>query len=215
MAYLVSAVISQIRTVTEHDVDLQVTDTQFVPLIDSEYQRIRRQLGDLVPDLYTKVTADFTLGAGITAQDLSAAPTSITDLGKLRSVEIKDGTFYRAVPLAAFIAEGIAGYLCWRQRGATTIDFFPVELVSGQTFRAKYVSQPASVTATSDSLDIPAGADGIIVERVAARGVRNRFEEDANPHLQQAAALWQELRESLSMFYNGTPQTVEDISGRY
>jgi hypothetical protein len=213
VAILLSDIEASVRAATDHDTDTQVTQAQAYAWINEEYFALRRRLADAVPDLYTKVSADFTLGAGITSQDVTAAPLSLSDFAKPRIVEIKNSPFYSPLETAGFMTADWGGSLSWRLRG-TTIDLYPQDFVPGKTFRVKYITKPAKLVNPNDPVDVPDGAERVLVESVAAR-IRVRLDDDPSFHLQMRDKYWAEIRDSLVRQYVSTPQTIVDITGRY
>lgn len=215
-SYVLSSIITDVRTVTLHDSDTQITDTQLVALLKAEYALLRRRLADIVPDLYTVYSASWTLTQGGTnSQDLSASPVSATDVSKIQAVERQDasgsGVWY-PVPLAPRLTADVSGTIRWRQRGATIVDIFPPLSAAG-IYRAIYTSNGGiNSWTTSTAIDIPDGADAYLRERVAAT-VRVRFGDDPSPHLTLAADLWTQLRDYLKVQNPATPNQIIDATG--
>ena len=161
--------------------------------VNEEYQALRRRLADAVPDLYTKVTADFTVAASTYSVDLSASPISLTDFGKVRVVERKESGQYYPLEVAAAMAPG------------------DLDSCIAGTYRVRYVTKPAKLTAGTDVLEIPDGAERVLVESIAAR-LRVREQEDPSPHIRWREQAWTEIRDSLVQQYVSTPQEVEVVA---
>jgi hypothetical protein len=218
--FTVSDLIADIRASTDHDSDEQVTDAQLIVWIRGRYKKLRRRLGDLVPDLFTKITADFTITAGNSSFDLSTSPTSVADMGKLLVVEKKTGADYTPLSLAPIMTADVIPYLSFRQRGNATVDIFP-KPAAPATYRAKYIGNgsPGAVTATDSTLELPEEAGDVLAQDVCAR-VRVRFEEDPSPHYENTPdgrrepLGWAELRDGLCRLYPATPQTIAVVRGR-
>lgn len=181
-----------IRAVCDRDGDTAVTDAQLTVWANQEYAIVRRRLADSVPDPFTKIK-DFTLASGNT-QDVTAAPMSLTDFGKLLSLSRLSGTSYQQLMLAPLgsVYDG------------TGLD------ASG-SYRARYLTKAATLAGT-DPVDLPDGADGIVRERVAAR-LRVRFDEDPKEHKAFAQELFAETVASLRVLYPATPYPgIIDVS---
>lgn len=208
--YAASAIATDIRASTDHDSDTQVTDAQLWPWISSSYHVLRRKIADIAPELFTGISADLTVAAGASTIALS----SITDLGKIRTVERKDGSVYTALPLAPFEHGSHPAHLSWRLRaavGADVVDLAPADLAPG-TYRVRYLTKGVAINDSGDNLILPEGGDRVVVEEVAAR-VRVRFEEDPTPHLVAAKAAWEELRQGLVRLYANTSIPIVDVRG--
>lgn len=186
---------ASVRAATDQDVSGPVTQVTIYQFVNEELPSLRRRLGDLVPDLYTAYTADFTVAAGVYSVDLSAAPISLTDFGKVRTVERKESGQYYPLSVAPALGPG-------------TLD----PAVAG-TYRVSYVTKPAALTASGNPVPLPDGAERVLVESVAAR-VRARVEEDPGFHLRMRDQAWAELRDSLISQYLSTPQSVVCVPAR-
>lgn len=212
--YVPSTLITEVRAVTDHDTDTQVTDAQILSWMDPILQALQRQCADLAPDLFTAVSDDFAIAAGASSQDLASAPLSLGDvLGKIRSVERKQSaTVYYAIPQYHVLVGTMAASLSWRQLGETTILFRP-PLAAPGTYRVQYLLKCPPLALVSTAFSVPHGADSVIVERLAAK-VRMRFEEDPTPHVNAANQAWKDLRAWL-IRQSSTPARVWDVTGRY
>lgn len=204
-----------IRGQTNHDTDTQVTQDQIYLWINEELPVLARRLANVIPDRYTKLSPDFTIVAG-NSQDLTAAPTSLTDFSRIRCVQVKSGTIYGDLDLAPNVSPETVGWLCWRQRGASTVDLFPLQLVSGQTYRVKYIYKPApgSKAAPGLTIDLPDGCEQAINALVAMR-CRHRDDDDFSLFERERERVWQVLVQSLLPFYMDQPQGIVDVTGRY
>lgn len=198
MAVLVSTVMTNVRTLTDHDTDVQVQDPQLVSLIDVEYQLLRRQVSDLRPDLYMKLSPTFTLTAASNAQDLTASPVSLTDLDKVQSVEMYTSSTWVALEPGNIVERELGpyprrgrGYLAY----GTTVEVCPAAFADG-TFRVRYIAAPVAITDSTQTLNLPPGGEKVLQERVAI-SVRARFEEDPAIHIAQASAAWDVLQSTL------------------
>jgi hypothetical protein len=190
-----------------------VSDTLIVLWLNEALPVLWRRVADLLPDFFEKITADFTLGAGVTTMDLSGAPLSLTDFGKIIEVQQKVGADYFELPVARQTNPEQSFTLSYKRRGANTLDFYPLVSAPGQTFRVRYVSkQPTLAVASPNAvLGLPDGCEGALVQEVSAR-VRGRMEEDPTFHLQVRESAWKDLRMSLIREYLGQsiPVTCND-----
>jgi hypothetical protein len=209
-SFLASAIITDIRATTQKTIG-PLPDADLLPWINASYQVLRRKLADLIPDFYTRVTADFTIASPASSQDLAAAPLSLTDVGKLRTVERKEGADYYPMQMVGVAWGSRAHRLSWRQRGETTIEVVPAELAPG-TYRVKYLEKPIVIDGTGDTLVLPDGGDAIVVEEASAR-VRVAFEEDPSPHQRLAKSAWDELSQSLMRMYPSAPIQIRNVYG--
>lgn len=208
-------VIASIRAAVDHDTDNQGgTDAQLTAWINEEYQTLRRQINDLIPDLYTALSGEFTLAAGVTTFAPGGPPLNLgPTLEKIRAVEYKEGgTDFRPLPLAPFFTSGFVSYRSWRLLFGPTIEFLPPRDTAG-TYRIRYTLKAAVLSGSADVL-LPDGAEKVLAERVAAR-VRVRLEESPVSHLAAADAAWAELQDSLFRTYLSAPIPVEDVTGVY
>jgi hypothetical protein len=213
---LLSDLETSIRAATQHDSDSQVTQPQIYAWVNEEYQMLRRRLADLVPDLYTAISADIVVTSPASSFGVVGSGLALTDFGKLRIVERKEGGYYFPIPLAPFLNADITGTVSYRPRGtgaAVTIDLFPAVLASA-TYRVKYVTKPAVLAAAGSTVDLPDGGERVIIERVAAR-VRVRLDDDPTAHERWAAQAWDELRSSIVRQDISTPCSIIDVTGRY
>lgn len=214
---LLQDVIDSIRGGTDHDTDTQVTDVTLTLWINEEYPVLVRRLASAIPDRYTKYSSDVTVVSGASSFDVTANPPNVSDLSKLLCPQLKQSGRYLDLPLARTVNAENAGCLCFRQRGASTVDLFPAE-VAPNTYRIKYVYKPAKLTSVTpgvtDVLDLPDGGEGPIVQVVSAR-VRGKFDEDPSAHERWRETAWREFRDSMLPFYSTTPRTVTDVTGRY
>lgn len=216
-SYTAQAIIDDIKASTDHDgaADTQVTTAQLLVWIDAAYKKLRRALVDLVPDLYTVVSASVVVTSPATSFSLTAGGAgnlTLTDFEKIRKVERQFGTDWVPMLVAPALTSSIQAFRGYRLRG-TSVDLFPTTQAPG-TYRVIYLSTGVTIDGTSDTLELPGGADRIIVEEVAAR-VRIRLDEDPAFHLQMREQTWAETRDYLRRQYLATPRSVVDLTGRY
>jgi hypothetical protein len=184
-------VIASVRAATHRPGLGPLPDATLEAWANEDYPTIRRRLADEVPDVFTKVTADIPIAEGTASFILTAAPASLTDFGKLRVVEVKQGTVYRALrwasALAPFTTAGLAG-----------------------TYRVQYISKAATLAISGPTtLDWPEGMDRVLIEQLAAR-VRIKFNESPKVHLDEMERVFRETRNSLLRQYVSTPQVIVD-----
>lgn len=212
MATLVD-VIADIRAAVDREgTDVQITDAQLTAWVNTEYQAVRRRLAGMFPSLYEVVSADVVVAAGVATFDIAGAPLSLANVGKLGSVQRKESASYITLRYAHDYDPELSPYLCWRQRGATAVDIFPVLSAPG-TYRVRYMSKPA-VLSGSGAVDLPDGGERVLVEAVAVR-CRVKWEEDPSAHAASRAGAWAELVAGLSVPNPLTPHTVQDVTGRW
>jgi hypothetical protein len=204
---------ASIRAGTDHDTDTQVTTPQIYAWFNEAYAVFHRRLATLFPDLFTKISADVPVASGASSFDLTATPPTLTDFGKLRVVQVKSGLDYFSLPLANAANPEREARLCFRQRGFTTIDLFPTLAAAG-TYRVRYVTKGLKLAAPTDPVDLPEGAETVLIETVAAR-VRCRHDDDPGPHMMFKSEAWKDLLASLGPMYVSTPQSIQDIRGRF
>lgn len=211
MAILASDIILLARTLTDHDSDTQITDTQLLALLNTRYEALCRALGMVVPTLRTKVAATFTVSSG-NSQDVTAAPLFLTDFDRVRRIR-------RQVSAGVWDPIGVASPIdpetipqehdfVFLERG-TVIEFYPSLLVVGQTFELSYVYRPVRLASTASALDIPDGADDVLAQQLAAL-IRGRFDEDPSAHVAEAARLWTDLKWYLQRRYGVHPEGMAD-----
>lgn len=187
--------------------DAAGTDTKLKLWINSEYKLLVRRLATLFPDRYTKYSTDIVVAPGASSFD---AAVTATDFSKLRELQLKQGADYLRVVLGNGINPEMSGTLCFRQRGASTMDIFPATAAPG-TYRVKYLYKPASLATGTDPVDLPDGGEEMIAQLVAAK-CRFRIDEDPSLHLAQREQLWAELRDSLLPFYGAPGEGIVDVN---
>lgn len=201
---------TSIKNATDHDTDDQGgTATVLNSWINEEYLAVRRLLHDVVPDLYTVLSGDFTVAAGVTTYN----PGALSNLEKIRLVEQKINGVYYPLPPAPPWASTYYPKKSYRLIYGPTIEFLPHNDTAG-TYRLRYIVGPSTLVNDGDLVELPRGGDRVLIERVAAR-VRQRLEEDPTFHLQRAEEAWRELRKSVVDQYRPGPQGIQDISGRF
>ena len=193
--YAASAVLADVLASVDQKADDQVDSSVIYSWIDDAYQALRRRLGDLVPDLYSKVSAEVVVPAGSASFNLTGGGSghlSLTDFGKIRKVEKKCSQSW--VPLLHAPAYSA-------QRTTPEMD---------GTYRVTYIEKPTVINDPGDNLVLPEGGNRIVVEEVCAR-CRVKLEDDPSYHEGKARELWAELRDSLRNQYLSTPQTIRDV----
>ena len=210
-------VIAYARAATDHDVDQQVTDPQLIVLLNPIWQRVRRQLGQRIPVLFTKVVTFTLTGA---TQDLTASPVSLTDFERVRRLRrLVDSTSQRYEPVGAAnpidpeLLPPDANY-AFLVRG-TTLELFPAGSATGSSLELSYNTKATKLTGggtpagTSDVLDAPDGIEEVLGEELAAK-IRPRFDEEASPHVQAAATALRELLWDLTLRYGVHPEGLRE-----
>lgn len=211
-----TTLLAGVRHVTDHDSDDQAgTTAQLTDRINEEYLTLHRQIADLIPDLFTVVSGDITVASGTTTINPAAAPLSISNLSKIRAVQIKVSGRYFDLPVAPVGNAEMSGRRGWRLLFGPTIELTPANATAG-TYRLRYMAKAAALTGGAPDVLLPDGADKVIIERVAAR-IRPRVDEEQHvqAHLAAADEAWRELRKSLVAQYRPNPMGIQDLSGRY
>lgn len=165
--------IAAVRASSRHDEDEQVNDTDIAVRLDSEYRRLRRLLATPgnAPELYATASSH-VVDTGLSG---FAKPTDFDTFVKLE--RLATGTLYYPVQMAYPDALNVgASVLTAFERGGT-FQLRPESSAPG-TYRLTYVAAPA---AGYTSLDLPAGLEEVVTERVAA-WVRMRHDEETGPH---------------------------------
>lgn len=184
---LASTIDEDIRAATDQIGSGQVPTATYWSWISLEYQRLRRRLCEIAPELYAQ-SIDFTLTGTSYQYDLSiSAPTC----DKVMKCSWLSGGVYVPMRVAEYAEPE-------RQNTA----------VPG-SYRFYFLTTAAPIASGADVLELPAGAQRIISEAVAAR-VRIRLDDDPRPHQQLARELEMELREEMSSQYRGTPRAISD-----
>jgi len=202
MAILASDVITYARVVTDQETGNQFPDASVLPVLNAVYQRIRRQLAQRVPTLYTK-RVQFTATAA--TQDVTAAPLSLTDFGSVRRIRRlvnSNSNEYEPVGVANDANPDSVPFdqnYVFLEKG-TVLEFYPSAQVIGQIFELSYLSQPVALTAVNNSLDVPEGFQEILGEYLASK-FRFRFEESAKQHIDAGDAALTEMLWDLTNRY--------------
>lgn len=199
---------NSVRAAVDQDGYTAVTDAQLNTWIGQEYSILTGRLTSLFPDRYTKYTADYTVANGARSFVITE-----TDFSRIREVQRKDGATgvdYFSLMLAPGYNPEWACDLSFRQRGAATVDLFPIAVAPG-TYRVRYAYKPVTLVADGEILDVPDGGDQVIEHIVGAR-VRGRFEEDPSLLLNLRDSSWKEYRDSLMPFYVGTSEGITEVN---
>jgi hypothetical protein len=186
-----------IKAATDHDgaSDTQVTTTQLDTWIDLEHKLLRRQLSLIVPTLYTSVDEEQTLTSTDEDDDVLSVPS---DFERLVRVERQVGTAWHPVPVSDELSPHVGSNITVREEGEE-LRISPLTSAPG-VYRIVYVAIPATMDDDADTLDVPAGCEDIILEKVAAR-VRIRLDQDPSPHSARAAETWLEQKKALRRRY--------------
>ena len=174
-----SGAITAVRTATRYDTvsPSPVTDAQVTVWLNSEMARFRRQLNAEVPEIYRNTSAH-TIVSG--AQTLTKAG----DFEKLVRIELLVGSSYINVEPASPV-DLEAGRLGYEEVGGTYL-IWPTISAPG-TYRIVY-----NTTSVDGTLDVPAGMEDVVVERVCARVKERLAPAEAQMHLDIADRLWTE-----------------------
>lgn len=189
---LASAIVTNIRALTDHDTDTQVTDPQLFAWISTEYFAIRRTLNRVVPTLYVN-TVSFTISSGNTYTIVATDFESIRRLQRLAG----DSTYY-AVKQASPLDPELARSIAFLKRGSV-LEFYPSQAATG-SYKLTYMTKPTQITAGGDTVDVPEGVDEVIAQKVSAK-VRTRLNDSPTVHMEAADALWKEAKRQLQRDY--------------
>jgi len=171
--------ITAIRTATRYDTvsPSPVTDTQVTVWLNSEMARFRRQLNAEVPQIY-RATSSHTIASG--AQTLTKAG----DFDALVRIEMLVAGIYVNVEPAPPV-DMQAGTLGYEEVGSTYL-IWPSASAPG-TYRIIYCAG-----STDGTLEVPAGLEDVVVERVCARVKERLAPSEAQMHLSIADRIWAE-----------------------
>jgi hypothetical protein len=173
-----SDVETMVRAQTGHDSDTQVTQAQIYAWLLLDYPAFRREIIDVAPSLYTAVATVQVLTAADPDFDLPA------DFERVNMFEVLVGADYIDVPVAGGPGADFRGISYREEAGVLRVA--PSGSAPG-TYKLTYNKAP---TLTSDyTIEVPAGCELVIVERLCAR-VRGRFNEDPSPHIAEANRIW-------------------------
>lgn len=215
MAILASDVILIARAVTDQQATAQIGDTTILAVLNPLYFTVRRALGMLVPSLYRKTPAAFTISAGNT-QDVTAAPLSLTDYERIWRIRRQvNGTSYSPICVANELdSENVPSDYDFAvlERG-TTLELYPSASVAGCTFELSYIAKPTKLNAVGDAVDVPDGVDYVLGQRLAAELIRPRFEEEAGAHVKAAEEAWREAKWYLQQRYGVLSQGLMSAGG--
>lgn len=212
MSILVSDVLSYARIAADREDTTDITDANMIVLLKGVYQRVRRKLANKIPQLYTKRSEWTATGD---TQDVTGAPLSLTDFGKIRRIRLKTGSNPNT-----YVPVGVAneanpqaipyGYTYVYLRRGNVLEFYPDGQITGNVFELSYLSQPININAAGNSIDCPDGYDEVLGEYLASK-LRNKYEE-SQTHLALALAAERDLLWDLSNVYGVNP---EGPSGDY
>lgn len=186
--------ITAIRTATRYDTasPSPVTDAQITVWMNQEMHRFRRLVNEVAPMLYRATTADLIIASG--AQTLTQ-PADFERLVRLES--FLSGRWVNIEPASDTDAE--SGPLGFEEVGATFL-IWPSAQAAG-TYRIVYLK-----TATDGTMEVPAGLEDVIVERVCARVKERLAPEEAQMHFAIADRVWQEQATQLKRAFGRNNQ---------
>jgi hypothetical protein len=175
--------ITAVRTATRYDLlapstPTPVTDTQVTVWMNSEMDRFRRQLNAEVPVLYRAVSSNLTIASGAQALTKPAGFEALVRLERLVGAR-----WVNVEPASS--ADMECGELGWEEVGGTYL-IWPSASAPG-TYRLVY-----AVGATAGTLEVPAGLEDVVVERVCARVKERLFPAEAQLHFDIADRVWTE-----------------------
>lgn len=183
-----SEVETNVRALTNHDSDTQVTTAQLLLWCNLEYTRLRRILGDEVPGLYLG-TELFTITSGNTRV------IAATDFSKVYRLESSyaPSTQYRPLDVASRQDPEGSTALSFLENGGT-LEIYPSPSAVG-SYRLTYVKKPVALVNPGDTVALPDELVDVLAQRLAAR-VKLRLPDTSHaPHLDWAEAA---MREALS-----------------
>jgi hypothetical protein len=171
--------ITDIRTNTRYDTvsPSPVTDTMVTAWLNQEMDRFRRQLNAEVPELY-RTTSAHTIASG--AQTITK-PAGFEKLVRLELLIA--GKYVNVEPANPVDME--AGCLGFEEVGNTYL-LWPSASAPG-TYRLAY-----NVGATAGTMEVPAGMEDVLVERVCARVKERLAPSEAQMHFAIADRIWSE-----------------------
>ena len=178
----VQDVIDDVRALTSHDTDEQVTDAQLIPWISDVNDELWGDVTTDVPVPFLKVASPFTLSSGNTF-DLS----TVTDYDHAYRLDRLLGSVYRPILVADSLDPETATAGAFLERGGF-LEVYPSQQAAG-TYRLTYVPTTPELTAAGDPLPL-AGTRNILAHRVYALVFCRDENEDRAPlHMQRADQL--------------------------
>lgn len=202
---LFSDLITSVRAITGHDVDTQFSDsTQLLPVLQQEYRRLRRWLGQVVPNLceltgtvvvasagatYTAtMTIDGVTGSPVAMTASNLIPKSImTDFERIRRVEklIGGDTYYPLNVVDDLNCANSKQLSVHEQPDRFAI--YPTAEALG-TFRLTWVSGAPSSITTGTTVNLPVGLEDVMINR-GAEFVSIRHDPQQAPYFRDRAEM--------------------------
>jgi hypothetical protein len=191
---------SVIRATTAHDSDTQVTEPQLLAQMGIEYQRLRRWLCVVAPEL-CKAQVSVSVAAGAT----TILKSALANFEKLILIErLLQGNFYFPIRVNNGYDANRPGYGLTVEEFPTYLQLRPDNDCVG-TYRVTYVAGVSGTVTTSTVFDVPPGLEQVICSRCSA-WVRQRLSEDPSYDLRTADDILKEQRPLLMQRYGNLPQ---------
>lgn len=195
-----SEAITAICTATAHDTDTQTTTTQLYAQLGIEYQRLRRWLCVVAPELCKQqLTATLLSGQSTVLKSLM-----VPAFEQLWLVErLVTGTTYAEV---AVVGQNPLVTGLTVEEFPTLLRFSPAESAPG-TYRITYLSGVSATVAAGTTFDLPGGLEDVLVQRCAAfmRSRHNDGMDKAKWHKDLADELIKEQKPLLMRRYGIMP----------
>jgi hypothetical protein len=191
-----------IRANTDHEgsADTQITTTQLNAWIDIENKLLAREVALVAPSLYTLADEEQELVASDDDESLLIPD----DFEHLVRVEKQAGSIWYPLEISDELNVHTGSRLTAREEeGVITLS--PQAMCTG-TYRIIYVRTPLTLDNDVENLDVPAGCEDIVCERVCAR-VRTKLDEDPSVHIANAERVWGVQKKALRRRYGKSPQT--------
>lgn len=192
---------TQLRTVTAHDSDTQITDAQINSWFDQEVARVRRDLRLVAPQLYQVLSGTTTLTSVVPFVDLTAFTPAFESVWR---VEMQSGSVWVDVPVSdEFEPDG--GDLVYREHSIDgtwpdRLTFSPDSLAAGAVVRVAYHCVP-----TANTVDVPSGFEDVVIMRTAAKVALRCFDDPGN-FIALADRTWESQRKAIRRRYGAQPQ---------